>query len=127
MNIIINGFQIDKTYILDALAKNSKLIAIKFVKDNSDLNLQDSKTVVDNLVTDPNYYDGKEHHIESIPDTPWVAPKKVEKSIGSTSKPTPNRRKNRYEKNDNQLSYNLYIALFILVIIACSVYFYLYK
>ncbi|PKQ61560.1 hypothetical protein BZG02_15330 [Labilibaculum filiforme] len=124
MNIIINGFQIDKAYLLQLLADDQKLLAIKILKETTDLSLQDSKAVIDQLQDDPNYYDGEEHIIGYSADESWEEAEETEKPIASS--PTTSARKSHYLKDDNKSS-NVYIILFILICIAGSIYFYLNK
>lgn len=118
MNLIINDFEIDKTYLLQLLADNQKLLAVKYIKENTDLSLQDCKGIADNLQNDPNYYDEKEDL--TIPSfvNHQVEPKKTEEPKKVS------RRKGNYLKDDNKSQSNTYIILFILIVIVTSIYFF---
>jgi hypothetical protein len=58
MNIIINGKEVPKAELL-LLIKKSKLRAVKRLKIFTHIGLKDAKDIIDNLVKNPNYYDGR--------------------------------------------------------------------
>ena len=67
MSLIINNVVLNKEEILALIHNNSKIQAIKYVRDSTKLGLKESKDIVDNLADDPNFYDGKINTAE-IPD-----------------------------------------------------------
>lgn len=57
MNIIINDKEVPKAELLQ-LIKKSKIGAVRRVKKFTRIGLKDAKAIIDNLVKNPNYYDG---------------------------------------------------------------------
>ena len=67
MYISINNIQIDKTKILSLIQSQKKIAAIKYVREQLQIGLKESKDIIDNLDEDPTYYDGKNHTIDMMP------------------------------------------------------------
>lgn len=118
MDIIINNIRIEKNYLLELLANNQKLLAIKHLKERSNLGLKECKNVIDNLESNPEYYDGAIHTINS--DIEEIDDELLTESPKQTNYPP---RKSKYLKDNNNS--NTYIVIFILFCIAVAVYFFL--
>lgn len=65
MKIVINNIPLDKEIILE-LMDAGQLAAIKYVRAQTNLDLKESKTIVENLMANPEYYDGKSHTIAVV-------------------------------------------------------------
>ncbi|OIQ22795.1 hypothetical protein [Lacinutrix sp. MedPE-SW] len=59
----INGKILNKAKVLNLIEKNSTIEAVKYVKDETNLSLKDSKDIVDNLLENPEFYGGAENTI----------------------------------------------------------------
>ena len=55
--IRINDCELSKTQLLHLINSKQKLKAIKLIKDKTNIGLKDCKDIVDQLESNPNYYD----------------------------------------------------------------------
>ncbi|MFT5669174.1 MAG: hypothetical protein ACI9DK_003386 [Vicingaceae bacterium] len=115
MDIIINGKRVDKSQILYYLENGQKIVAIKVIKDLTNIGLKECKEIIDNLELNSDYYDGEEQVIEtnlnfSNDETSEFKPAYVDdykKAEVSRS------RSGNYLKDKADSRYDTYIILFI--------------
>ncbi len=129
MDIIINGKRVDKSQILFYLENEQKIVAIKFIKDRTNIGLQECKEIVDNLELNPDYYDGEEQIIEINRDfyedeTSDLKQDSVE--YFKKQEVTKTRRGN-YLKDKADTKYDAYIILFIVFVVIVTGYIFFNK
>ena len=66
MTLIINNQELDKNKILSLLKQNRKLLAIKYVKEQTHIGLKNCKDIIDHLERNPTYFDGKNVQIDIV-------------------------------------------------------------
>ena len=59
MKITVNNYNLDLDIVNKLIANNSKIEAIKHIKGQVNIGLKECKTIVDNLDSNPYYYDGE--------------------------------------------------------------------
>ncbi len=129
MDLIINGKRVDKSQLLYFLENNQKIVAIKFIKDRTDIGLKECKEIVDNLELNPDYYDGEEQVIEtnlgySDNETHEFEPTSAE----YFKKPeVTNTRKGNYLKDKADTKYDVYLFLFIVFVVIVTAYLFFNK
>ncbi|WP_299121574.1 hypothetical protein [uncultured Winogradskyella sp.] len=112
MIIRINNIELNKYELLHLINSGKSLSAIKLVKDKTNMGLKECKDVIDNLIENPNFYDGKDY----IPETKIL--KAYNKPIKQRSK-----RGSHIIKSNNS-NYKNYVIIFLLLCIVILVYMY---
>ncbi|BAX79330.1 hypothetical protein [Labilibaculum antarcticum] len=129
MDLIINGKRVDKSQLLYFLENQQKLVAVKFIKDRTNIGLQECKEIVDNLELNPDYYNGVEgiikinrnfHEYETSDLKPNSIQDLKEPEVTKT-------RKGNYLKDKADTKYDAYIILFIVFVVIVTAYIYYNK
>jgi hypothetical protein len=129
MDIIINGKRVDKSQILFYLENEQKIVAIKFIKDRTNIGLQECKEIVDNLELNPDYYDGEEQIIEINRDFYENETSDLKQdSVEYFKKPKVTKaRRGNYLKDKADTKYDVYIILFIVFVVIVTGYIFFNK
>lgn len=66
--ITVNDTKLNLDDVCSIITQNNKLAAIKYIKNHTNIGLKECKDIVDNLESDPYFYDGETEITLTLPN-----------------------------------------------------------